>query len=54
MITLVVALVGSMCAVALDLMNMRVKKRDRQAVGIHAVGDVATSPAEPSTVSLRR
>lgn len=25
MITLVVALVGSMCAVALDLMNMRVK-----------------------------
>ena len=54
MITLVVALGGSMCAFALDLMNMRVKKRDRQAVGIHAVGDVATSPAEPSTVSLRR
>jgi hypothetical protein len=54
MITLVVALVGSMCAVALDLMNMRVKKRDRQAVGIHAVGDAATSPAELGTVSLRR
>jgi len=47
MITLVVALGGSMCEFALDLMNMRVKKRDRQAVGIHAVGDVATSPAEP-------
>ena len=37
MITLVVALVGSMCAFALDLMNTRAKKRDVQAAGIDEV-----------------